>query len=34
MAIEKFPYIFKKIREIVACTNEKKSDFHMGHVEI
>ena len=25
---------FQKIREITSCTSEKKSDFHMGHVEI
>ena len=25
---------FQKIHEIVGCTSEKKSDFHMGHVEI
>ena len=25
---------FQKIREIVVCTNEKKSDFHMGHAAI
>jgi hypothetical protein len=24
---------FQKIREIVVCTNEKKSDFHIGHDE-
>ena len=33
MAIEKFPYIFKKIMKFV-CTNEEKSDFHMAHAEI
>ena len=27
-------HTFSKNREIVVCTNEKKSDFHMGHVEI
>ena len=34
MAIDKFPYILQKIREITNCTNDQKSDFHMGHVEI
>ena len=34
MAIDKFPYIFKKVCEITNCTNDQKSDFHMTHGEI